>query len=69
MSSKILCVTLAQTVEDCLALMTNHHVRHLPVTGEDGAVVGFLSIGDLVKETISEQAFIIGQLEHYITHG
>jgi CBS domain-containing protein len=69
MSSKIICVTLSQTVEDCMAIMTDHRFRHLPVTGEDGAVVGFLSIGDLVKETISEQAFIIGQLEHYITHG
>jgi CBS domain-containing protein len=69
MSSKIICVTLAQTVQDCMAIMTDHHIRHLPVTGEDGAVVGVLSIGDLVKETISEQAFIINQLEHYITHG
>lgn len=69
MSDKVLSVTLAQTVEECMALMTDHHIRHLPVTAPDGAVVGFLSIGDLVKEVISEQAFVIGQLEHYITHG
>jgi CBS domain-containing protein len=69
MSEKVICVTLSQTVEDCMAIMTDHHIRHLPVTGPDGEVVGFLSIGDLVKETISEQAFLIGQLTHYITHG
>ena len=69
MSEKILCVTNSETVEECLSIMTHHHIRHLPVTGADGEVVGFLSIGDLVKETISEQAFVIGQLEHYITHG
>ena len=69
MSDKLMVVNLSQTVEQCMALMTDHHVRHLPVTAEDGQVIGVLSIGDLVKETISEQSFIIGQLEHYITHG
>jgi len=69
MSDRLLCVTLTQTVEECMALMTDHHVRHLPVMDGDGAVIGMLSIGDLVKETISEQSFIISQLEHYITHG
>jgi len=68
MSDKVVFVTLAQTVEDCMAIMTDRHIRHLPVLGEDGSVAGFLSIGDLVKETISEQTFIIGQLEHYISH-
>ena len=68
MSDKLICVTLAQTVEDCMAIMTDRHIRHLPVLAEDGSVAGFLSIGDLVKETISEQTFIIGQLEHYISH-
>jgi CBS domain-containing protein len=68
MSEKIISVTLDQTVEECMAIMTERHVRHLPVTDGDGQVVGFLSIGDMVKETISEQSFIIEQLTHYITH-
>jgi CBS domain-containing protein len=68
MSDKVIYVTLAQSVEDCMAVMTNRRIRHLPVLGEGGEVAGFLSIGDLVKETISEQQFIIEQLEHYITH-
>jgi CBS domain-containing protein len=68
MSDKIIYVTLNQTVEDCMAIMTQRHIRHLPVLGEDGSVAGFLSIGDLVKEMISEKSFIIEQLTHYITH-
>lgn len=68
MSDKLIYVNLNQTVEDCMAIMTDRHIRHLPVLAEDGSVAGFLSIGDLVKETISEQTFIIGQLEHYISH-
>jgi len=69
MSETIIYVTLTETVEECMAIMTDRRIRHLPVLNEDGTVAGFLSIGDLVKETISEQAFIIDQLEHYITHG
>jgi len=68
MTPKVISVELTQTVEECMAIMTERRIRHLPVIGADGAVVGLLSIGDLVKETIAEQAFIIGQLEHYITH-
>jgi CBS domain-containing protein len=51
-----------------MALMTDRRVRHLPVLGSAEEVLGVVSIGDLVKETISEQKFIIDQLEHYITH-
>ena len=67
MSEKVIYVKLAQTVEECMAVMTDRHIRHLPVLDEAGQVVGFLSIGDMVKETISEQKFLIEQLEHYIT--
>ena len=66
MSDRVSCVTLDQTVEGCMALMTDKHVRHLPVLGTKGEVLNILSIGDLVKETISEQQFIIEQLVSYI---
>lgn len=69
MSQRVRCVTVAQTVEECMALMTEHHIRHLPVLDGEGKVKGILSIGDMVKETISQQAFLIGQLEQYIVGG
>jgi CBS domain-containing protein len=67
MSDRIVYVTPEQTVEECMAIMTDRHCRHLPVLGPGQAVIGILSIGDLVKETIAEQKFIIDQLERYIT--
>jgi len=66
MSEKLSCVTLSETVQECMALMTERHVRHLPVIGDQNEVLGILSIGDLVKETISDQKFTIEQLVHYI---
>ena len=65
MTRQVVCVTPAQTNEDCMALMTQKRIRHLPVIDND-RVQGVLSIGDLVKDMISEQQFIISQLEHYI---
>jgi CBS domain-containing protein len=65
MTRDVVFVTPAQTNEDCMALLTEKRSRHLPVI-DNGRVVGVLSIGDLVKDAISEQQFIIDQLEHYI---
>jgi CBS domain-containing protein len=65
MTKEVIFVTPSQTNEDCMALMTGKRLRHLPVIDND-KVVCVLSIGDLVKDVISEQKFIIEQLEHYI---
>ena len=65
MTAKVVTVQPAQTVEDCMALMTNRRIRHLPVT-DDEQLIGVLSIGDLVKEVIAEQEQTIKQLESYI---
>lgn len=65
MTHKVVCVGPDQTVDQCMGVMTEKRCRHLPVL-EDKRVIGVLSIGDLVKETISEQQFQIAQLESYI---
>ncbi|MBI5910363.1 MAG: CBS domain-containing protein [Betaproteobacteria bacterium] len=65
MTREVVFVTPNLTNEECMALMTEKHVRHLPVIDND-RVQGVLSIGDLVKDVISEQQFIISQLERYI---
>ncbi len=65
MSEKVLAVQPGQTVEDCMALMTNKRIRHLPVMDGD-KLAGLLSIGDLVKEVIADQEQTIKQLESYI---
>ncbi len=67
MSDKVAYVTPSHSIEQCMALMTEKHFRHLPVLSEAGQVAGMVSIGDLVKETISSQQFIISELERYIT--
>jgi CBS domain-containing protein len=67
MERRVICARPEQTVEQCMALMTDKRVRHLPVL-EGKKVTGIVSIGDLVKSIISDQKFIIEQLEHYI-HG
>ena len=65
MTSPVIHVTQQQTLDECMTIMTNHHVRHLPVM-EDKHLVGMVSIGDLVKWIITEQEETIRQLEHYI---
>lgn len=59
-------VSSENTIEECMWLMTNKFIRHLPVI-DDGKLVGLISIGDVVKYIIDEQKFIIGNLENYIT--
>ncbi|MBL8404430.1 MAG: CBS domain-containing protein [Dechloromonas sp.] len=66
MSDRVAYVTPGTTMDECMALMTEKRFRHLPVLSEDGSVTGMISIGDLVKETISDQKFLIDQLERYI---
>jgi CBS domain-containing protein len=67
MSGKVAYVTLDRTIEECMAIMTEKHFRHLPVLDEERNVVGIVSVGDMIKEMISQQKFIIDQLENYIT--
>lgn len=66
MTSAVITTRLDQTVEECMALMTDRRIRHLPVM-EAGQLIGMISIGDLVKSIIAEQQFMIEQLETYIT--
>jgi CBS domain-containing protein len=66
MTERVMFVRPEQTVEECMALVTEKHVRHLPVLVGD-LVVGVVSIGDLVKASIDEKDFMIKQLENYIT--
>ena len=67
MTGKVIYVTPDRTVEECMAIMTEKHIRHLPILDENKIVIGIISIGDVVKEMVSHQQFIIGQLENYIT--
>jgi CBS domain-containing protein len=65
MTSEVMYVRPGHTSEECMALMTENRLRHLPVI-DGGKLLGLISIGDLVKDIISEQRYIIDQLEHYI---
>jgi CBS domain-containing protein len=68
MSSKVCYVEPTNTLEECMAIMTDKKIRHLPVMFVD-QLVGLVSIGDVVKAMISEKEFIIEQLEQYIAGG
>jgi CBS domain-containing protein len=66
MTGRVVVVTPAESLDNCMALMTDKRVRHLPVLDGD-RLIGIVSIGDLVKNIISDQEFRIAQLENYIT--
>jgi CBS domain-containing protein len=66
MTTRVVCVRPDQSVDEGMALITDKRVRHLPVI-ENDALVGIVSIGDLVKATIETQQFVIAQLENYIS--
>ncbi len=66
MSTGVICVSSKQSVDACMALMTRHRVRHLPIV-ESGQLEGIISIGDVVLAIIEDHEFTIEQLQHYIT--
>ncbi len=66
MTSNVLTVTPEQSIEDCMKIMSENHIRHLPVA-ENGVPIGVLSVMDVVKNIISEKNILIDQLEHYIS--
>lgn len=68
MTDKVLYVESSQSLEDCMALMSEKHIRHLPVF-EDGKLLGLVSIRDVLREIIVEQESMISHLEHYILGG
>jgi CBS domain-containing protein len=65
MTEKVITINTAHTLGECMEMMTHSRIRHLPVI-QEGKVVGVVSIGDIVKAVISQQAFVIEQLEKYI---
>ena len=68
MTQQVVTVSPEQSIQECMGLMTNKRVRHLPVL-EDDRLAGIISIGDVVKAIISQQEFMIEQLERYIEGG
>lgn len=69
MTERVVVVTLHRTIQECMALMTEKHFRHLPVVDDIGGVIGIVSNRDLVREIISDQEFTIHELERYISGG
>ena len=66
MTSDLKTVNSSQTIDECMIIMSNNHIRHLPVV-DNNKTLGLLSVIDVVKNIISEKEFIIEQLEHYIS--
>jgi CBS domain-containing protein len=67
MTSPLVVVTPQNTIDECMAMMTDRRIRHLPVVDDDGDVVGIVSIGDIVKFKSKQQSFEIKYLTDYIT--
>ena len=65
MTPEVFCVTLTETMDEIMAIMTNKHIRHLPVCDE-GQLVGMISIGDVVKQQIEDKDLLINNMEKYI---
>lgn len=68
MTSKVLYVQANQSLEECIAIMIDKSIRHLPVF-DAGELIGLISARDALKEMVDQQKFVISQLEHYITGG
>jgi len=68
MTSKVLYAQASQTLEECVAIMIDKNIRHLPVF-DDQDLIGVISARDALKEMVDQQKFVISQLEHYITGG
>ncbi len=66
MTSKVLYVEASQSLEECMAVMIDKNIRHLPVY-ENGTLLGVISVRDVLKEVVDYQKFMITQLEHYIS--
>jgi CBS domain-containing protein len=68
MTSKVIYIEASQPLEECMALMIDKNIRHLPVF-DNGKMLGLVSVRDVLKEVVDVQKFMISQLEHYITGG
>jgi len=68
MTTRVICISPEQVINDCMLLMTDKRVRHLPVI-TDGKMVGIISIGDVVKTVMEDKDILIDQLQHYIEGG
>lgn len=66
MTARVTCASHDKTIDEAMAIMDDKRIRHLPVLDANSQVIGVVSVRDLIKETISEQAFIIKQLESYV---
>lgn len=66
MTARVTCITMEKTIDEAMAIMDDKNIRHLPVLDANSQVVGVVSVRDLIRETISEQAFTIKQLESYV---